>query len=324
MTGGGASLTAGMTFCTVVWTMAVYVPVSLDDAVGVLGEHPDALVLAGGTDAMVAINEGHRRVGSGDASATVVAIDRVAELRSWSIDPGAGKVTIGAGVPYTELAREPLATLLPALAEASRTVGSPQIRNAGTLGGNLGTCSPAGDALPVLSVLDAVVHLASSSGSRSMPVHEFMVGVKRTALRPGELIVSVTVPVLDGWQGYAKVGVRNAMVIATASACLAVNAPDRSVRIALGSVGPTILRCADAEAFAADAVDWHTSTVTDDVIVHFGELVAAASRPIDDHRSTAEYRRHAVGVLARRLLRRAFPASHDTDDTDATTPEPTP
>jgi CO/xanthine dehydrogenase FAD-binding subunit len=248
----------------------------------------------------------------------VVAVDRVAELRSWTVDAGGGAVTIGAGVPYTELIREPLASLLPALAEASRTVGSPQIRNAGTLGGNLGTCSPAGDGLPVLSALDAVVHLASSSGLRSMPVHEFMVGVKRTALRPGELIVSVTVPVLDGWQGYAKVGVRNAMVIATASACLAVHTPDRSVRIALGSVGPTVLRCADAEAFVANAIDWQTSTVTADAVARFGELVAVASRPIDDHRSTAEYRRHAVGVLARRLLRRAFPAN----DSDATTREP--
>jgi CO/xanthine dehydrogenase FAD-binding subunit len=319
MTGGGASLTAGMTFCTVVWTMAVYVPVSLDDAVGVLGEHPDALVLAGGTDAMVAINEGHRRIGSGDRSTTVVAVDRVAELRSWTVDAGAGRVTIGAGVPYTELTSDPLASLLPALAEASRTVGSPQIRNAGTLGGNLGTCSPAGDGLPVLSALDAVVHLASSSGHRSLPVHEFMVGVKRTALRPGELIVSVTVPILDGWQGYAKVGVRNAMVIATASACVAVHAPDRSVRIALGSVGPTIIRCTDAEAFATDAIDWHTSTVTDDVVARVGELAAAASRPIDDHRSTAEYRRHAIDVLARRLLRRAFPASHNHDATTSNT-----
>jgi CO/xanthine dehydrogenase FAD-binding subunit len=287
--------------------MSVFVPVSLDDAVEVLTAHPDALVLAGGTDAMVAINEGHLRIGAGDRPATVVAIDRVAELRSWTVDPAARAVTLGAGVPYTELMREPLASLLPALAEASRTVGSPQIRNAGTLGGNLGTCSPAGDALPVLSALDAVVHLASADGRRSMPVHEFMVGVKRTALRPGELIVAVTVPLLDGWQGYAKVGVRNAMVIATASACLAVHTPDRSVRIALGSVGPTIIRCTEAEAFAAERIDWDTSTVTPDLAARFGDLVAAASRPIDDHRSTAEYRRHAVGVLGRRLLRRAFP-----------------
>jgi CO/xanthine dehydrogenase FAD-binding subunit len=205
---------------------------------------------------------------------------------------------------------EPLATLLPALAEASRTVGSPQIRIAGTLGGNLATCSPAGDALPVLSALDASIHLAAAGGDRTMPVHDFMVGVKRTALAGGELITAVTVPLLDGWQGYAKVGVRNAMVIATASACLAVHTPARSVRLALGSVGPTIIRAAPAESFAATAVDWDRGAVSDDDARRFGELAAAESRPIDDHRSTAAYRRHAIGVMATRLIRRAFPGGN--------------
>lgn len=292
--------------------MAVIVPLSLDTAIDALAHHPGALVLAGGTDAMVEINEGHRRIGSGDGPTTVIAVDRVAELRSWTVDPGGRTVTIGAGVSYSELLADPLASMLPALAEASRTVGSPQIRNAGTLGGNLGTCSPAGDGLPVLSALDAVVNLASRDGGRSLPVHEFMVGVKRTALAPGELIVSVTLPQLDGWQGYAKVGVRNAMVIATVSACLAVDAPHRSIRIALGSVGPTIIRCDEAEAVAAASVDWENGTVTGDVAARVGELAAAASRPIDDHRSSAAYRRHAVGVLACRLLQRAFPGGDPT------------
>jgi CO/xanthine dehydrogenase FAD-binding subunit len=186
-------------------------------------------------------------------------------------------------------------------------VGSPQIRIAGTLGGNLATCSPAGDALPVLSALDAVVELTGRGGDRTLSVHDFMVGVKRTALEPGELITAVTVPLLDGWQGYSKVGVRNAMVIATASACLAVHAPARSVRVALGSVGPTIIRGTQAESFAAAAVDWDHGSMTADDALEFGELAAAASRPIDDHRSTAAYRRHAVGVMATRLIRRAFP-----------------
>jgi CO/xanthine dehydrogenase FAD-binding subunit len=140
-----------------------------------------------------------------------------------------------------------------------------------------------------------------------VPVGEFMVGVKRTALAPDELIVGVTVPLLQGWQGYSKVGVRTAMVIATATACLAVDEPSRAVRIALGSVAPTIVRCADAEAFAASAVDWGAGSVDDDAVARFGELAASASRPITDHRSTADYRRHAVTVMARRLLRRAFP-----------------
>jgi CO/xanthine dehydrogenase FAD-binding subunit len=97
------------------------------------------------------------------------------------------------------------------------------------------------------------------------------------------------------------------MVIATASACLAVHAPARSVRLALGSVGPTIIRATEAESFADSAVDWDRGVVSSDDARAFGELAAAASRPIDDHRSTAAYRRHAVGVMATRLLRRAFP-----------------
>lgn len=287
--------------------MPVVVPLTLLEAIDAMAANPGAMVLAGGTDALVEINEGHRSIATGAAAPVVVAVDRVAELRSWTIDPAARTVTIGAGVTYDELMEEPLATLLPALAEASRTVGSPQIRIAGTLGGNLATCSPAGDALPVLSALDAVVELTGRGGNRTLSVHDFMVGVKRTALEPGELITSVTVPLLDGWQGYAKVGVRNAMVIATASACLAVHAPARSVRVALGSVGPTIIRATDAESFATAAVEWDRGRITDRDAREFGQLAAAASRPIDDHRSTAAYRRHAIGVMATRLVRRAFP-----------------
>jgi CO/xanthine dehydrogenase FAD-binding subunit len=286
--------------------MAVLVPLSLDAALDALAERPGALVIAGGTDAMVGINEGHQRVAMRGGPTDVVCVDRVAELRTWTHDPAAGTVTIGAGVTYTELLAEPFTTSLPALAEAARTVGSPQIRNAGTLGGNLGTCSPAGDGLPVLSALDAVVHLRSASGDRQLPVHDFMLGVKRTALEPGELIIAVTLPVLDGWQGYAKVGVRNAMVIATASACLAVDRSERTVRIALGSVAPTIIRCRAAETLAADGVDWDLGIVTGSVLDDIAGAAAAASRPIDDHRSTADYRRRAVGVMVRRLARRAF------------------
>ena len=157
--------------------------------------------------------------------------------------------------------RPPLAGIVPALAQAARTVGSPQIRNAATIGGNVVTCSPAGDGLPVLAAVDAVVELASAEGMRQLPVGEFMVGVKRTARRPDELLTAVTVPLLDGWQGYSKVGVRNAMVIAISGACLAVDEPSRSVRIALGSVAPTIVRASVAEAFVADAIDWEARSI---------------------------------------------------------------
>ena len=281
--------------------MTVSTPRSLSAALAALAEYPDALVLARGTDAVVEINAGHRR------PTHVVAVDRVAELRTWRVDAAAGFVHIGAGVPFHELVQGDLAVLVPALAQASRTVGSPQIRQVGTLGGNLGTCSPAGDALPVLAALEAQVHLASAAGARSLPFATFMTGVKRNARHPGELITGVTLPVLDGWQGYSKVGVRNAMVIATASCCLAVHRPARSVRVALGSVGPVIIRATGAETWLAGEIDWAHQTVSDSVVSEFGARCAAASRPIDDHRSTAAYRRQAVGILARRQLRRAFP-----------------
>ena len=287
--------------------MPVVVPTSLADAVAAAGDRPEALLLAGGTDVMVEINERHRELAWGDAS--VIALNRVPELSSWTVDPEARTLTLGAGVRWSEIEREPLRSMVPALAEAARTVGSPQISNAGTVGGNLATCSPAGDGLPVLAAFDARVDLIDASGRRSMPVADFMIGVKRTALRPGELIESVTVPLLDGWQGYSKVGVRNAMVIATASACVATDVASRSVRIALGSVAPTIIRCPDAEALAGDAVEWSSLSLGAEAARAAGDLAAQASRPIDDHRSTAEYRRHAVGVMVQRLLSRAFPGA---------------
>jgi CO/xanthine dehydrogenase FAD-binding subunit len=157
----------------------------------------------------------------------------------------------------------------------------------------------------VLAALDASVELASAEGRRTVAVTDFMVGVKRTALGPGEMIVSITMPIVEGWQGYAKVGVRNAMVIAVASACVVLDRAARRSAIAIGSVGPTILRCTEAEAHLDASIDWDTLVVAPDDLDRVGALVSAASRPITDHRSTAEYRRHAVGVLARRLARRA-------------------
>jgi CO/xanthine dehydrogenase FAD-binding subunit len=219
-------------------------------------------------------------------------------------------VFLGAGLTYTEMETGELADLLPALAQAARTVGSPQIRNAGTVGGNLGTGSPAGDTLPVLAALDAVVVLGSTAGVRELPWDGFCVGPKRTALATGEVILGVRVPLPDGPQEFLKVGTRNAMVISVASVAVVTDVPSRSVRVGLGSVGPTPLRAPDAEAWVAGEVDWDARRLRGDaaaVAAAFGARVAAAARPIDDHRSTARYRTHAVEVCARRALARVFP-----------------
>jgi CO/xanthine dehydrogenase FAD-binding subunit len=279
--------------------MSVVVPRRLDEVFEALVDEPEAHVLAGGTDLMVELNAGHR------LPAAVVAIDRVPELQGWQ--RSGDQVTLGAGLTYTEMLQPDLWALLPALADAARTVGSPQIRNAGTLGGNLATASPAGDTLPVLAALDATVMLGSASGSREVSLAEFVVGPKRTSLRPQEVVLAVRVPVVAGPQGYLKVGTRNAMVIAVCSLALVVDVKARTVRCALGSVGPTPVRATEAEAWVLDKVDWEARRVEDPATyATFGEVVAAAARPIDDHRSTATYRRHAVGVLARRALMRAL------------------
>lgn len=272
--------------------MTVMTPRNLADAAAMAAAHPEAHLLTGGTDFMVEVNFNHRK------PTDVISLARVEELRQWTVDRSAGTVFIGAAVVYADMEKGELAGLVPALAEAARTVGSPQIRSAGTLGGNLGTCSPAGDGLPVLAALDAVVHLSSADGDRAVPFADFMTGPKRNDRRPGEIITGVTVPVADGFQGYAKVGVRNAMVISIASACLAVRSG--RVSIALGSVGPTVIRAAAAEEWLSTA-----GPLDDQLAREFGTRVAAEARPIDDHRSTAAYRRHAVAVISTRLLERS-------------------
>jgi len=196
-----------------------------------------------------------------------------------------------------------------ALAQASRSVGSPQIRNRGTLGGNLGTASPAGDTLPVLAVHDAEVLLAAAGGrARVLRWNEFQTGVKRTAIAPDELIIGARWRVLLGPQSFSKVGTRSAMVISVASLCLALDPVERQVRVALGSVAPTVIRAPDAEALAAEALaragawDEPAAPPPDGTAEAFAERVAAAATPIDDVRGTARYRRRAVEVLARRAL----------------------
>jgi CO/xanthine dehydrogenase FAD-binding subunit len=234
----------------------------------------------------------------------ILDLTRVPELRDWEVDDG--RLRIGAGVTYTRLIEE-LGERLPGLAMASRTVGSPQIRNRGTLGGNLGTASPAGDGLPPLYVSDAEVELASPTGTRRVPVAEFVTGPKRQCAREDELIAAVHLPAAEGPQQFAKIGTRNAMVIAVCSLALAVWPERRAVRACIGSAGPTPIRADQAEAFIAGVLDEHglwegRGPLAPAAVERFGELVAAAAAPIDDVRGSAAYRRHALGVLARRTL----------------------
>lgn len=279
--------------------MDVLLPRTLEEALEIKAARPEAVPIAGGTDLMVELNFDRRRPD------LILDISRLAELREWRREDGS--LFLGSGVAYSQIVRE-LREFRP-LVEASRTVGSPQIRNRGTVGGNLGTASPAGDALPVLAAYDAEVVLTQAGGrTRTLPWHAFMVGPKKTVIEPSELILGAQWRITRGPGSFSKIGTRNAMVIAVASLCLVFDEEQRAVRVALGSVGPTILRAPVAEGFAAralaDAGTWDdpSAPLPAQAFQDFGERVAATARPIDDVRGTAAYRRHACAVMARRAL----------------------
>ena len=262
--------------------MVVHSPRALDEALRVKSELPGAVPLEGGTDVMVELNFDRAR------PEALLDLNRVDELKGWSREDG--MLRLGASLTYTEAMRDPLAGLLPALAEASRTVGSPQIRNRGTIGGNLGTASPAGDALPPLLVEGAEVELASVRGTRRVAVRDFLTGPKQNALHPDELIAAVLVRPSGDAQTFMKIGPRNAMVIAVCSLALAVDRGRGEIRAAYGSAGPV------PALVTAPLVDRAS----------FPDHVAAAASPIDDVRGSARYRRHALRVLTARALDRCL------------------
>jgi CO/xanthine dehydrogenase FAD-binding subunit len=275
----------------------------LDDALAYLAEHPEAEPIAGGTDLMVEMNFGRRR------PKAVLAIDRIEELKELRVVDGG--VRVAAGVTYSRMLREPIAS--PAMEQAARTVGSPQIRNAGTIGGNLGTCSPAGDTLPVLAALDANVVLRSATTHRRVPFTAYMSGPKKSIRRPDELVVAVEWDEQGEAQVFMKAGTRNAMVIAIASLALVIDGRRSRVGIALGSSGPTIIRATEAERFAEGLMDeagWECRRMPSDAaLAELGSRVAAAAKPIDDVRGTAAYRRHVLSVMAQRAFARAVVAA---------------
>jgi CO/xanthine dehydrogenase FAD-binding subunit len=256
-------------------------------------DQPASVPIAGGTDLMVGLNFG------AVPPSMLLDLTAVAELAQWSREDGT--IRLGAGVTYSRIVDE-LAGPCPGLAIAARTVGSPQIRNRGTVAGNLGTASPAGDAHPPLLASGAVVEAESVRGTRLIDIDDFFLGVKRNALASDELIRAVRVPVAPGPQQFAKIGTRNAMVIAVCAVAVALDPATRSVGTGIGSAGPTPLRARAAEDLAAD-LPWDGGELDEDLVRTFGERVAAAAAPIDDVRSTAAYRRHSLRVLASRALR---------------------
>lgn len=271
-------------------------PPTWAEALAAKAEYPGAVPIAGGTDVMVELNFDRRR------PEALLDLTRVSELTAWSVEGPA--IRLGAGVTYTRIITE-LGHQLPGLAMASRTVGSPQIRNRGTVGGNLGTASPAGDSHPALLAAEAEVEVASVRGTRRIPITEFFVGVKRNALEHDELIAAIWITPPSGPQQFSKIGTRNAMVISVCSFGLALHPDRRAVGTGIGSAAPTPRVAAEAGGFLADALDeaglWESrAELPRSLAVEFGERVKAAASPIDDVRGTAAYRLHSLAVMARR------------------------
>ena len=262
--------------------MDVLTPRTLEEALRLKSETPGAVPIEGGTDVMVELNFDRAR------PPALLNLNEVAELKGWSRENGT--LRLGASLTYGEAMEAALAEQLPALAEASRTVGSPQIRNRGTIGGNLGTASPAGDALPPLLIEDAEVELASVRGSRRMPVRDFLVGPKQNALEEDELITAVIVAPSGASQTFMKIGPRNAMVIAVCSLALSADRARGELRASFGSAGP-------GTGLVTGSLDERES---------FPDRVSEAASPIDDVRGTAQYRRHALRVLTARALDRVL------------------
>jgi CO/xanthine dehydrogenase FAD-binding subunit len=274
--------------------MELLQPEEWSEALELKAANPTALPIWGGTDVMVDLNFGRER------PEAILDLTRVRALAGW--EEREGELRIGAGVSYTTAIAD-LKDRLPGLAAASRTVGSPQIRNRGTIGGNLGSSSPAGDALPPLYASKAEVELASTRETRRVPIADFITGPKRNVLEPDELIAAVHVPPAKGAQQFSKIGTRNAMVIAVCSFALELDPDNRRVGTCIGSAAPTPVRAAEAETFAAHQLDWSGGSDLDPQAAQtFGQLVAQAASPIDDVRGSAAYRRHALSVLARRTL----------------------
>lgn len=269
----------------------------VDEVLEHLSSRTDATILAGGTDLLVEINFGRQR------PSHIVAIDRVEELKDLS---RSGHVRMGALVTYTRMLENDVDS--PALVEAARTIGSPQIRNAATIGGNLGTCSPAGDTLPVLAALEATVVLRSKQGERRVAFADFMTGPKKSVRRSDELIVAAEWDDAGASQTYMFAATRNAMAISISGLALVVDRERRRAGVALGSCGPTIIRATEAERFAEglfEEAGWELPHRPGEAAAReFGRLAAGAARPIDDVRGTAAYRRHVLAVMGERALAR--------------------
>ncbi|KAF5032604.1 FAD binding domain in molybdopterin dehydrogenase [anaerobic digester metagenome] len=250
--------------------------------------------LAGGTDLLVRLRR--------QPPCDVALLEGIPGLDAVGLEDG--QVRLGATVTHARLLAHPLVReRLPALARALAVLGSPLVRNMGTLGGNIATASPAGDTLPPLYALDATVELASRQGTRRLPLADLVLGPGRTALARGEIVAAVLVapPPPEALQHFEKVGRRDALAIAVASLAAVIVRDDAGrvteARLAVGSLGPMVTRCPRAEAFLRGR------SLDRETLAAVGRRIREAVSPIDDIRATAAYRLRLAGNLPLRLLR---------------------
>ncbi len=273
-------------------------PETVEDTVAVIADEEEhARLVAGGTDLAVLVRTGDVR------PELLVDLGRVRELVR--IDVGRGRVALGATVTHGAMASHPvLRERVTVLAEAARSVGSPQIRSRGTVGGNVVNASPAADAAVALLALDCAVGVMSrDGGAREVPLSEFFSGPGETVLRPSELVTGVVfgLPSEEARSVYIKVGQRNALAIAIVSVAVVFEPSRGLVRMALGSVAPTPVRAAAAEELFESR--WAGGSGREGIIDEVAECAVEATSCIDDVRATGEYRRALVGVLTSRALR---------------------
>lgn len=271
---------------------------SVDEAIAARQRQPAARVLGGGTELVADLN-----LGLVEASG-YLSVGRIEALRR--IEDLPGGLRIGAAVLIAELLSERVAAAIPLLHRAARTFGTRQVRNRATVGGNVASGLPDRTLPPCLLALEATVQLRSAKRERSLGLDELLVGPGRTAIADDEIVVSITVPRVEGFQDYTMVGPRNAQFYPTASAALVVDAHRRRVRLGLGNAGKTALRATAAEAFADEHVDWEKRRVGEATAREFGRIAGASCDPPRNATSGPEYRRHAIEVMSRRLLERAF------------------
>lgn len=290
-------------------------PETVDEVVAALAARPGAILVAGGTEVMPDLLWRRR------TAPAFVSLRRVPALRAVTAPgdlllpaaagpgaaavPVAGDLVLGAGVTAERLQEADVAAAAPGLARAAASLGTPQVRTEATLGGNVVSALPYRNLLPVLLALDARLTLRSATGEREVPFDGFVTAPGRTGLAAGEVLTGVRVPVRPGFQDYVKVGRRNAQYVATVSAAIVVDTAARRVRLAFGNAAPTPFRLDAADRAATEAVDWATGAVSAAGAAETAELVRRGVDPPADDVASADYRRHALGVLTARLLTRA-------------------